>query len=330
MENQLLFEIGKLIFGLAILVLSGDYLVKGGVAIARHCKISTLLVGLTVVAFGTSAPELIVSSSAALTGHPELALGNVIGSNIANIALILGLTVIILPMAVAKSTIKQSCPIMLISGIALFLFMKNDKIGWVEGLILFICLIFFLVSSYHISKKDFAESVESVEKPEYALWLSIVMVLLASGGLALGSNLLVKSASALAVYAGISERIISLTLVAFGTSIPELTASIIAAAKKESDISVGNIVGSNIFNVFAVIGIASMLHPINFQFADFRFDLICMIAISFMLFLFVLPYKQFSDKGLAVGWKSISGGKIGRVTGVVLLASYGIYLYMIL
>lgn len=327
MDNQLLLDIAKLVIGLIVLVFSGDYLVKGGVAIAHHYKISTLVVGLTIVAFGTSAPELIVSANAAITGHPELALGNVIGSNIANIALILGLTVLILPMAVAKSTIKHSWPVMLVSAIALYLTMIDGKVGRIEGLLLFICLVLFILSSLKDSKKETA--IVDIPKPQYPLWLAIVIVLASSAGLALGSRLLVIGASSLAAYAGVSERVISLTLVAFGTSIPELTASIIAAFKKESDISVGNIIGSNIFNVFAVIGITSMLHPIGFQFSDFHSDLIWMFAISILLFLFILPYKHFAENGLAGGWKSISGGRIGRLAGAVFVLFYILYIYLV-
>ena len=330
MDNPLLIDILKLIGGLIILIFSGDYLVRGGVAIANHFKVSTLIVGLTVVAFGTSAPELIVSTDAALTGHPELALGNVIGSNIANIALVLALTVIILPMTVAKSTIKNSWPVMFISAILLYLTMLNNIIGRTEGLILFGLLLLFIFYSIKRSKSDALTNPVAVVQARYPLALAIGVVLLASGGLALGSRLLVTGASSLASHAGISERVISLTVVAFGTSIPELTASIIAAVKKESDISVGNIIGSNIFNVYAVIGITSMIHPIQFNFADFKIDLITMLVISFLLFAFMAPYKTFFSNGLISGWKKIESGQIGRAAGIILVLIYAAYIYSIL
>ena len=289
MNTQLLIEIGKLIIGIVVLVYSGDLLVKGSVAIANRFKISSLVIGLTVVAFGTSAPELIVSLDAAITGHPEIALGNVIGSNIANIALVLALTVMILPMPVGAQTIRRSWPIMLISGLALYFSMLDGVINRIEGITMFALLIGFIISSIKSAKK-FPISV-SIPKPDnrHKTWVYLIMIVLASGGLAFGSRFLVIGASEIANYIGISERIISITVVAFGTSIPELTASIIAAIKKETDISVGNIVGSNIFNVFAVIGITSGIHRIQFSFDDFRIDLYFMIFFFVLLFVFILP-----------------------------------------
>ncbi|MBN2263189.1 MAG: calcium/sodium antiporter [Prolixibacteraceae bacterium] len=333
MDTQLFFDLGKLILGIAILVYSGDYLVKGSVAIANHFKISALVIGLTVVAFGTSAPELIVSLDAAITGHPEIALGNVIGSNIANIALVLALTVIILPMPVAAQTIRRSWPIMFISGLVLYGAMLNGLITRVEGAVMFLLLILFIISSIKSSKR-FPIKV-SVPKPEnkYKIWVYMIIVLFASFGLAIGSRFLVLGASGIAGSMGVSERLISITVVAFGTSIPELTASVIAAFKKETDISVGNIVGSNIFNVFAVIGITSSIQPISMNFSEFRIDLNFMVAIYLLLLLFILPMAYLLKKekpfSLIKKYKGINGSRISRTEGALLLLSYIVYVIVI-
>ncbi|MDA3880080.1 MAG: calcium/sodium antiporter [Prolixibacteraceae bacterium] len=334
MDNTLFLSLGQLALGILILVYSGDYLVKGATAIANHFKIASLVIGLTVVAFGTSAPELIVSLDAAITGHPEIALGNVIGSNIANIALVLGITVMILPMPVAQQTIKRSWSIMLISGVALYLAMLNSRISHIEGGILFLLLILFIISSIH-SSKQFPVAVK-IPKPsnKYGIWLYILFVVFASAGLAFGSRILVKGASTLASSLGVSERIISITIVAFGTSVPELTASIIAAVKKETDISVGNIVGSNIFNVFAVIGITSGVHVIDFNFREFAIDLNFMLAFFFLLFIFILPWKEifsgFTErKGLVKIYKGITGSRISRLEGSILFIFYFVYIVLL-
>lgn len=335
MDHTFIIDIGKLLFGILILVYSGNYLVKGSVALANHFKISSLVIGLTVVAFGTSAPELIVSFSAAMTGHSEIALGNVIGSNIANIALVLALTVIILPMPVARQTIKRSWPIMFISGLVLYAFMYNGIVSHVEGVIMFVLLVLFIVVSINGAKK-YNQPVK-IPKPDnkYNLWVYLMMVVAASAGLAIGSRFLVTGASAIASEIGISERIISITIVAFGTSVPEMAASIIAAFKKETDISVGNIIGSNIFNVFAVIGITSGVHTIPLKFGEFRFDLIIMLIFYLLLFFFILPHRSIIKRDkteantLYLRIKNISIGRISRVAGIILLVLYIAYIIFI-
>lgn len=336
MDSVLLFSIAKLIIGILILVYSGDLLVKGSVAIANRFKISPLVIGLTVVAFGTSAPELIVSMGAALTGHPEIALGNVIGSNIANIALVLGLTIIILPMPVSAQTIKRSWPIMFISGLVLYFSMYNGSISQIEGAVMFVMLIVFIILSIK-GVKRFPPTV-SIPKPnnKYNIWIYIALVIIASFGLAVGSKLLIVGASKVAATIGISERIISITIVAFGTSIPELTASIIAAFKKETDISVGNIIGSNIFNVFAVIGITAGIHPITFNFTEFRVDIFFMMAFYVLLLFVIIPLAhlfsvgQSNEKLFTKRFKSITEGYITRTEGAILFILYVCYIVLIL
>lgn len=333
MDHNLLLNLGQLILGIVLLVISGDYLVRGSVAIANHFKISSLVIGLTVVAFGTSAPELIVSFSAAITGHPEMALGNVIGSNIANIALVLAITVIILPMPVAPQTIKRSWPFMLLSGALLYIFMSNNQIDHFEGFVLFCLLIFFVVSSMKSAKKFPINITIPKPKNEHKIWVYWIIVSLASAGLAIGSKFLVTGASGLASNMGISERIISITIVAFGTSLPELTASVIAAIKKETDISVGNIVGSNIFNVFAVIGITAGINAITFDFHEFQIDLNFMMVSYLLLLVLILPMGLLlkkNSKSLRERYNDIKGGQISRISGAILVLFYVLYLVLIL
>jgi cation:H+ antiporter len=333
MDSKTWIDLLQLAVGIVLLVFSGDYLIKGGVSIANRFRIPNLVIGLTVVAFGTSAPELIVSMGAAFTNHPEIALGNVIGSNIANIALVLAVTVVILPMPVAASTVKRSWPVMFIASLALYLAMVNNLIGRWEGALMFFFLILFVVDSIHYHKKYEAEEHVVFPQPKYKTTIAVFIVLLASIGLAAGSHFLIGGASGIAADLGVSERIISLTVVAFGTSIPELTASVIAAIKKESDISVGNIVGSNIFNVFAVIGLTAIVKPIGFSFAEFRIDLIYMLVIALLLFVFMFPWSRFAknrNEGVMKQWKMLQGGKIGRSAGILLMIVYFVYLYSII
>lgn len=333
MADSLLINFGLLILGIIVLVYSGDVLVKGSVAIANHFKISSLVIGLTVVAFGTSAPELVVSLDSAISGLPDVAIGNVIGSNIANIALVLALTVLVLPMPVATQTIKRSWPIMLISGLALYLTMFDGKISHTEGGVLFAMLILFIISSIFSARK-FKIPTEKV-KPDnkHKIWVYALMVVVAGVGLALGSDLLVNNAAIIARSVGISERVIGLTLVAFGTSVPELATSLIAAFKKETDISVGNIVGSNIFNVFAVIGITSGVHTLPINFEAYQIDLGFMLMIYLLLFIFILPIKHLFSAGgggFIQRYKSINGSRISRVEGTILFAIYVCYILLII
>jgi cation:H+ antiporter len=334
MESTIIIQLILLVSGIIALMISGDFLIKGGVALANHFKISNLVIGLTVVAFGTSAPELIVSMGAAYTGHPEIALGNVIGSNIANIALVLALTLLIFPMPVTRSTLTRSWPVLFASALALYLTMFNNSVGHWEGALLFLLLLVFIYDSIRYHQKHPQDIGVVYPTPRYTPVLALVVVVLASAGLALGSRFLVQGASGIASGLGVSERIISLTIVAFGTSIPELTASVIAALKKESDISVGNIIGSNIFNVFAVIGLTSLFRKIEFSFADFHIDLIFMLLISLVLAICMIPWKKWLGKHKMpeTGFlKNIEGGgKLTRASGILFLSIYLVYLWFIL
>lgn len=277
-----------LILGFIILLGSGSLLVKAGVSIANKLKISPLVSGITIVAIGTSTPELFVSLGAALKSSPDIALGNVIGSNISNISLVLGITALVLPLPVIRNTIKFDWVIMFLSSILLLFFAyTGSKIILWEGLIMILILIWYLTKSIYTSRKTMRE-VESDSKSTYSWLVSILLIMLASLGLYFGADLLVENAQEIARSMGISERVIGLTIIALGTSLPELSTSIIAAFKKELDISVGNIIGSNIFNILGVLGITSMIKNINVDVSMLNFDIYVMIGIAFMLMLLLL------------------------------------------
>lgn len=308
-------DILKLISGLVILLLSGRYLVVGGVGLAQSLKVSRLVIGVTVVSFGTSAPELLVSLQAALDGHPDMSMGNVIGSNISNIALVLAITAIILPIPVRSNSIKTDWPIMMGISILLYVFAINAVLGRAEGIILFLLLIAFIVYSIYTSRKKDKDLVDSeMSVKNYSVFFTLFLLVLSSVGLYFGSKWLVDGASNIAELLGISERVISITIVAFGTSVPELSTSAIAAFKKETDISIGNIIGSNIFNIAGVLGITASISPISISKELATFDIYWMLGISLMLFFLILPLK---------------GGILKRWKGLLLLAVYISYVYIL-
>lgn len=302
-----------LIYGILILVISGDILVRGSVSLARYFKISTLIVGVTVVSFGTSAPELIVSINAALTGHPEIAIGNVVGSNISNIALVLAITAIILPIVVAKNSVRIDWPVMMASGILLyFMSLTNGSIEQYEGIVFIIILILYILFIIHKGKKERKHAPE-FKKPQYNILLSLGFIVVSIIGMYFGSTFLIDGASEIALDWGVSERVISVTVIAFGTSVPELSTSVIAAIKKESDISVGNILGSNIFNVFAILGITASIKDVTVSSKILSSDILWMLASFILLLVFMFVPKKY---------------KIARVGGVILLVFYISYIYI--
>ena len=313
----MIIDIAIIILGLAILIVGGEFLVKGAVGIAAKAHLSTLVIGMTVVSFGTSAPELLVSLKAAYLDMPEIAIGNVIGSNIANIALVLGLTVIIFPMPVSRNSIRFDWPMMFISGILFLLFSLNLMIGRIEGAILFTLLILFLYFIISNSRKKSKQQLKrefttsDVQQPilKVNIWKSLLFLLLGLVGLYFGARWLVVGAKSLGENIGLSKHVIAITVVAFGTSVPELVTSVVAAYRKQMDISVGNLIGSNIFNIMAVIGITSMVHPIEIESEVVRWDMIWMLAI----FIALLPMMLFKRK-------------IGRISGVILLVTYVVYI----
>jgi cation:H+ antiporter len=299
--------------GLILLILGGNWLLKSAVALSLKLEIPKIIIGMTVVSFATSAPELIVSINAALNGSSDLALGNVIGSNIANLGLVLGITLLFGSMYITKSFYKVDWPIMMIASALLYLFLSTDKvIEQFEGIILFSLLIIFLIYLLKFQKTAVIDELPEDDVP-LPLYKTVLFFVLGGLGLYGGSELLIKGATALALEYGVTERVIAVTIVSIGTSIPELTASIIAVIKKEKAISLGNLIGSNIFNVFAVLGITAIITPISIT--DERLltnDIFWMLGISFI----ILPLVFLTER-LRLSWRE----------GLLLIVAYCIFIY---
>jgi cation:H+ antiporter len=302
-----------ILIGFILLILGGNWLLKSAVSISLGLKIPKIIIGMTVVSFATSAPELIVSINSAVNGFPDLALGNVIGSNIANLALVLGITLLIAEMDVHKSFFTTSWPVMMAASILLFLFLRNDYlISDFEGLIFVLFLIFFLVYLFRFQNDEIIDDLpEDVDLlPAYK---TFTLFMLGSVGLWGGSEMLITGATDLAITLGVGERLIGVTVVSVGTSIPELAASIIAVLKKEKAISLGNLVGSNIFNILAVVGITSLITPIPANdHVIYTNDIYWMLLVSMVLPILVLLPKKMELK---------------RKSGIILLLLYVVFLY---
>ncbi len=254
-----------LISGFVLLILGGNWLLKASIGLSLRLLIPRIIIGMTVVSFATSAPELIVSLTSALEGHADIALGNVIGSNIANLGLVLGIVTILSSIGVEKSFYKTDWPVMMVASIMLYVFIVSDGVlERYEGVILFVSLIVFLLYLLKFQKKAVVVDEVVVQKE---MSIPVILFFLVLGGVGLwgGSELLIRGAVNLANDFGVSERVIGVTIISVGTSIPELAASIIAIIKKEKAISLGNLIGSNIFNILAVLGITSMITPITVQ-----------------------------------------------------------------
>ncbi len=308
-----------IIAGFLLLVVGGDFLVKSSVGLSFKLKLSKLIIGMTVVSFATSAPELLVSLQAALNGSADIALGNVIGSNIANIALVLGLTAMISPIVVDKNFFKLNWPGMLFFSFLLYVFLRNDLVlSRVEGIILLIALIVFIIYMIWDARKskvvtdlddEIDGNLETVGYGKIFLWLAIGAV-----ALYFGSDFLVKGATDVALKLGISESVIALSLVAIGTSVPELAASIIAALKGEKALSIGNLIGSNIFNIGSVLGLTAIITPLKVNPEMLNKDIFWMLGVAVVLLpLILLPNKY----------------KISRYKGLILFVSYLIFMYLL-
>lgn len=324
-----------LIAGLLLLIAGGNYLVKGGVAVAKRFKVPTLIIGMTIVAFGTSSPEFIVSLQSALQGHPEISIGNVVGSNIANIGLILGITALILPMAVNRTSVKIDVPFLIFCSLLFFTLAQDNLITRGEGLIFVILLVLFTLLSIYKGKKENPTETPTEEpvkedapkEKELNMIAAIIMIIASCAALTFGANLLIDSAVSIAKDFGVSERVISVTLVAFGTSVPELATSIMAAIRKENDIAIGNVVGSNIFNILFVIGGSALITPIeNFDFTAFSFDFYWMIIFAAILALTVIPFERIAKKIKDEKTYSI----LTRFEGFSMIAAYIVYVILLL
>jgi len=309
-----------IIIGLVLLVLGGEFLVRSSVALSFKFNISKMVIGLTVVSFATSAPELLVSLQAAMDGYPAISLGNVIGSNIANIGLVLGITAILGPLFVDKDFYFLHWPAMAIISALLFVFLKNDMVlSTLEGGALLLGIIVFLIILIRKAKKaslageeedvpdEVDDSLSTVSPFKITVWLLI-------GALALyfGSEFLVKGAVELATAMGVSERVIAVTMIAVGTSVPELAASIIAVMKQEKSISIGNLIGSNIFNIGSVLGITALIKPIPVENAELLSkDIFWMLGFAVIL----IPITLFFGKN-----------EINRFKGVLIFTAYAAFI----
>lgn len=307
---QLLF----LVVGFVMLVKGADWFVEGASRLAERFGIPQLVIGLTIVAMGTSLPEAAVSTSAALKGSAEITIGNVVGSNIMNIFLILGITAVISPLMVQISTVRYEIPMVIAASVLLgVLGLADGNVGRTDGMILLAGMVLYLLYLLRMAKKGQAAGMDMVESGQENVSLIRLIVLIIVGGVLIvfGSDVTVDAASALARIFGMSERLIGLTIVAFGTSLPELVTSATAALKGKADIAVGNIVGSNLFNILFVVGIAAVITPVVYA-PGFLIDTITCVAAALILWLCVLRKK-----------------KLQRHGGVILLVCYaGYFLYL--
>ena len=307
------------LIGLTVLYFGSEWLVKGSSRLAKSLHIRPIIIGVTIVAFASCAPEAVVSLVAALKKNSDIALGNILGSVIANIGLVLGISAIISPLKVRLSLIRKELPIMMGATILFYLMALNLSIGFLEGLILFVGIILFITYSVYQGLREKNKN-QLVEK-EYEKFLKgkkdkrIKFILLSLVGLILiigGANLLIKSAIFIAHKLGVSELTIGITLVAVGTSIPELAISAVAAYRKEADISVGNVIGSNIFNIFFVIGAVAMIHPLSIEKNILGFEFPAMLLFSILLI-----------------WMMKTNLTLSRTEGVILLGLYILFLGLI-
>lgn len=298
-----------LIAGFALLLAGGELLVRGSVGIALKLRVSKVIIGLTLVAFATSAPELIVSVVAALKGKSDIALGNVIGSNIANIGLILGFTALVFKMPAVRLTYQKDWIFLLSANALLGVFLYLGGIGRFQGLIFVLLLVGYNIQKIASARKQRNSEIgEEIEVGPTPIWQGILFLLLGALGLKFGAQLFVSGIASMALTFGLSERFVSVTLVAFGTSVPELAASLMAARKGESDIAIGNIIGSNIFNILSVLGFTALITPISVEDqALVSFD----FPASLVFTLLIIPLMGI-----------LKADRLDRVEGALLLGLY--------
>ena len=287
---DILWNLLMLALGFVLLVKGADWFVDGAAGIANKFKIPQLIIGLTIVAMGTSAPEAAVSISAALKGSAEITIGNIVGSNILNILIILGLTAVITPVAVAKSTIRVDIPFMLAISILLLVQGLDGSVTLLDGIVLLVVFAGYLTYLVINARKN-PEQLEEEQIKNQSIWMCLLWTAIGLVAIILGSNFSVDAASNIARILGLSERFIGLTIVALGTSLPELVTSVMAARKGNADIAMGNIVGSNIFNILFVVGLSSVIISVPFASA-FIVDMIVAIGAGVLLWIFSLHKKK--------------------------------------
>ncbi|WP_339606942.1 calcium/sodium antiporter [uncultured Roseivirga sp.] len=313
---MLLNTILILVLGLATLIVGGEILVKGSSKLALRFNVSSLVVGLTVVAFGTSAPELLVSLNSALKGAPDFALGNVIGSNISNLALVLGTAALFGFIPIKKDSARRDWPVTLGASILLYIFAYNGMITSMEGTILVVLLVIYLGSLLYTTRKeqiklDVEEPKDKLEK--WGITKDLFQVGLGILCLYFGADWFIGGAEEIAVDLGVSQRVIGLTVLALGTSLPELFTSVIAARKGETDLALGNLLGSNIFNILSIIGITSIIKPLSVNMDILHTDFPWMIGITVLILPLMIIRKR-----------------LGMPSGIILIASYLLYVFFLL
>ena len=334
----MILSIAAIVVGLVLLVWSADRFVDGAVGVAQFFGMSTFLIGMIIVGFGTSAPEIVVSILSALNDTPQLALGNAYGSNIANIALILGVTALIIPVVVKKEAMKRDIPILMaVTVLTLFLLMDGN-VSFVDGVVLllsFVAIMGFNIWSELRAKRKRKKNAETDEldseyssKGPVSIVKSSLLLLVGLALLIVSSRMLVWGAINVAQALGVSDLLIGLTIVAVGTSLPELASSIAAARKGENDLAVGNVIGSNIFNTLVVVGIAAVITPIKAMEADvLSRDLPIMSSLTLLLFLICFPF--FKSKRAKASRKKEERFRFGRIGGALFLSLYVAYLVLL-
>lgn len=311
----MLLQSGFILLGFILLILGANWLVEGASNVASRLGISTLTIGLTVVAFGTSAPELAVNIVSATSGNIDLALGNILGSNIFNVFMILGIAALIKPIGVQNTTVKVEIPFNLLAAFALLVVandtiidgMGNSVISRIDGAILLLFFCIFMYYNFLTGKLNPEEKTPDIEKRK--LWLSILMILGGFALLVVGGNLIVRGAVTIATKLGVSQSVIGLTVVAAGTSLPELATSAMAAYRNKPDIAIGNVIGSNVFNVFLILGVSSVITPIP-AYPRANSDMLVNLLAGLLMFIFALAGP---------------GRKIDRREGVILVAIFIAY-----
>ena len=308
-------DIVCLLGGLVLILLGANYLTDGASSLAKRFKISDLVIGLTVVAFGTSAPELAVSLSSAIKGSADIAIGNVVGSNMFNTLMIVGCTAFFAPIVVTRNTLLKESPLCILASVALLAISNDmlldkqplDVLSRTDGFLLLLFFIIFMVYTFSIARQHGDEEAEEVK--QIPLWLSLIYIIGGLAALVFGGNIFVDGATGIARSLGVSESVIGLTLVAGGTSLPELATSVVAALKKNPEMAIGNVVGSNLFNIFLVLGASATITPLNLI-GITNFDLLSLVIASVILWFFGVFYKKRT---------------ITRVEGTILVVCYIAY-----
>lgn len=305
-----------LLGGLVLILLGANYLTDGASSLAKKLKVSDLVIGLTVVAFGTSAPELAVSISSAVKGSADIAIGNVVGSNMFNTLMIVGCTALFAPVIVTKNTLLKEIPLCILSAIALLVICNdklfdgytNEVVSRTDGFMLLLFFIIFMVYTFSIARQNSHEEAEEVKV--VPMWLTPIYIMGGMAALVYGGNIFVDGATGIARALGVSESVIGLTLVAGGTSLPELATSVVAAMKKSPEMAIGNVIGSNLFNIFLVLGATASISPLHLI-GITNFDLFSLVIASVLLWLFGVFYKTRT---------------ITRIEGTILVLCYVVYI----